>query len=340
MSKLHSWTLVLALLTIAGALATLAAAPPNLDKAVEAQIERARANPDDPRTANDLGNLLLLVGRIDEAEDAYRRATEIDPRALAPHYNLGLLLQQRNERRKALRQFKKVIDLEPDHAWAHFQIGAIHEAAGDERSAVHFYGEAFALDPSLASSHVNPQVIDSKLVTVAMLRGLGKAAPAPLAPKRYEEGHRIARVMMWDLLEPPSAAEEAGAVRAAAGNAEDTGKFAGEEKGTPGGRGKSAAQAEPDQAASRRVLTPDNIERGSNLGQVVAPGTPRSSPGRTGSGRAGTPSTGGVPRGYEPPSDTTVRSRPGRLRYVPSVRSTGSLDLELRFPEAAPAPAG
>jgi len=81
-----SWILVSSLtaLTAVVAIATLAAAPPNLTKALEAQRHLAAERPQDAAVLNDLGNLLMLVPNPTEAEAAYRKAIELDPNKASP----------------------------------------------------------------------------------------------------------------------------------------------------------------------------------------------------------------------------------------------------------------
>ena len=56
-----------------------ATSPPNLYEALRAQQAEASLHPSDPEILNDLGNLLVLAGSLDQAEEAYRRSLELDP---------------------------------------------------------------------------------------------------------------------------------------------------------------------------------------------------------------------------------------------------------------------
>ncbi|MEM9290191.1 MAG: tetratricopeptide repeat protein [Acidobacteriota bacterium] len=191
------WGLILVCLIAAGALAAMTHAPPNLAKALEVQQQLVTERPNDPQVYNDLGNLLLLDQRVEEAELAYERAVELDSTRPTPHFNLALLYQRRGDTEQALETFQKVIELEPRYAWAHFQIGSILERqSGAKDEAVEAYGRAFALDPDLADSKVNPQVIESRLVIEAMLRGFEQRAARPLAPYAYDDPARIAGLLV------------------------------------------------------------------------------------------------------------------------------------------------
>jgi len=154
---------------LSAALAFAAAAPKNLDRAIDAQRALVAERPADARLENDLGSLLALDDDFAGAEQAYRRAIEIDGENASAHYNLGLLLQKQGERRNALKEFKRTIELDPRHAWAHYQVGTIYDAQGHDSAARKAYAKALALDPALGNPEVNPHLIDNELATSAML---------------------------------------------------------------------------------------------------------------------------------------------------------------------------
>ena len=160
---------VLAVVLAATALATIAAAPPNLHRAIETQRHLAAERPQDPGVWNDLGNLLLVAGQIAEAEAAYQRAVQLDPKKVSALFNLGLLDQQRGDEEEAMRLYKRAVEADPRHAWTHYQIGTIYEKRGNKQKAIREYGEAFSLDPQLGFPEVNPEVVESNLTTEAML---------------------------------------------------------------------------------------------------------------------------------------------------------------------------
>lgn len=189
---------MLLVLSLVAGLATLAAgtAPENLPRALEQQRLLVRTNPADGAAWNDLGNLLLLAGDRAAAEDAYRQAVELEPQRPSFSYNLALLLQEENRLKLAAELYREVLELDPDNAWAHYQLGAILEERGRRAAAVEQYGLAFRLDPSLAFADVNPHVIESRLVTEAMLLGYRRGLTEPVAPRVYQEPQRIARLLV------------------------------------------------------------------------------------------------------------------------------------------------
>lgn len=180
------------------ALMVFAAAPPNLEKALEVQRRLVEERPQDPGVFNDLGNLLVLAGSGREAEVAYRMALELDPYQLPTHFNLGLLLQSQRRLDDALAAFQALLDIEPNHAWTHYQIGTVLAERGQRDAAVAAYARALSLDPNLAFSDVNPHIIGNKLFTEALLRANRGRNDGVLAPRSYVDPSRIA-----DILIPP-----------------------------------------------------------------------------------------------------------------------------------------
>ncbi len=254
---------LLLVLPFAGLLALAAAAvpPPNIERALAAQRALAQKEPS-AEVWNDLGNLLQLAGRNEEAREAYEKALERDAKLVSAHYNLGLLQRGAGNERQAVGHFEEVVELEPAHAWGWFQLGALREARGAGKAAVDAYARAYALDARLSFGDVNPQVIDSKLTTEALLRAQKVRPPAAEAPRVYEDPRHIAKLL---LPQPPAAAP--GATPA------------------PPAPGEPAVAAVPGQPgapklpADQRVLTPQDLRSGSQAGGVTASG-PGGQPGR------------------------------------------------------------
>jgi tetratricopeptide (TPR) repeat protein len=183
-----------------------AAAPKNLDRAIEVQRGLVAQRPADSAAANDLGSLLVLADDLTGAEEAYRSAIAIDGGNAAAHFNLGLLLQKVGDRRGALKEFKRALEIQPRHAWAQYQIGAVYHQQGHESAARKAYAKALALDPALGNPAVNPHLIDNELATSAMLYAYHHYREELQPERQFEEPARIAGVMID---RPGTAAEPA-----------------------------------------------------------------------------------------------------------------------------------
>ncbi len=183
---------------LVGTAASTTPVPENLPLALEEQRRLIAEQPDNAAARNDLGNLLMLMGDTMGAELAYRGAVELAPHRPAYHYNLALLLHDAGKAAEAAELYRRVLELDPTDAWAHYQLGAILEAQGKDRRAVGRYARAFHLDPGLAFADVNPLVLESDLVTEAMLRGYKEGMIASRAPRVYNDPNRIARLLVVD----------------------------------------------------------------------------------------------------------------------------------------------
>jgi tetratricopeptide (TPR) repeat protein len=338
------------------ALRAPAAPPPNLDRALTAQSELAAQHPNDPKILNDLGNLQMLAGHLDDAETSYRQALQIAPDLTSARYNLALLLEQRKKYKEAREQLGKVLEAEPGNAWAHYQLGVVYAAQDSERQAIAQYAKAFRLDPQLAFPEVNPHVIDNPYVTKAMLRAYRDLPLASRAPKSYEEPSHIVAMML------PESPDQGGAAAAPA-PAEGAEKATSEAASKPGmspkpafapeGQGEGAVS--PDEA--EKVLRQEDLQGQGELNQAPAPsGTyipPQGGtrvrtypPGYLQPGQ--TPSSGqrggaATPEGRATPSRPGTSRPNGPVHYVPGVPSTARLDTELLPgppPAAPPTPAG
>lgn len=197
---LLSLTLVVGLLAVGlvGTAASTTPVPENLPLALDEQRRLVAEQPGNAAARNDLGNLLILMGDTVGAEMAYRDAVELAPERPAYRYNLALLLHDGDHLEEAAELYREVLELDPDDAWAHYQLGAILEAQGKDQRAVQRYARAFHLDPGLAFADVNPLVIESDLVTEAMLLGYREGVTASRAPRVYNDPNRIARLLVVD----------------------------------------------------------------------------------------------------------------------------------------------
>ncbi len=338
-------------LVLVAAAAGLAVAPPHLQKALQAQRELAQLHAADPDVLNDLGNLLMLAGESEEAEDVYLRALELAPDRTSIRYNLALLLQQTGRDRQAVKEYRQILREAPRHAWAHYQLGTINVAAGRRSRAVEHYAKAIAYDPDLSRPEVNAHIVVNDLATDALLTARRSVSPASEAPRLYQQPSRVADLLAPSLErvhEPSAQASQAAPVEpersrrriqarwpspeedqsdvaeSAAQTARESPLPDGDENEPFADDTQEADLEEEDKPRGpSRMLTEDDLVP-SQSGQVIG----GSSPGRVrrgGGRRAG--------RRTRPPRTSLPPSMPTTLPTVPSgqpgLPSTGRLDLEL-----------
>ncbi len=358
-----------------------ASTPSHLSHTLKAQQDVVADRPYDSEAYNDLGNLLALDERHSEAEEAYRKAIELAPTDTLARFNLGVLLQQEGRSRDAQKEFRSLLEIDDRHGKAYYQLGMLFESRGQRGRAVEHYARAFAFDPDLTFAYNNPHLIDNTLATEAMLKSERyESSPSAETPRLYGDPERIASLMLSNLEatdQPVAVADfedgdddddedeapvERVGRRAHFGDGGESGR-GGAPAGGPAPRSRASSQnsnsvgTPAGSVDGRRVLTPSDLDAGSNQGQAQrvggggrrrpAIGVGDRSGGRNrASGRVDSQPTAGqrgavgaVPPGGTSASDSTAgngrTSRSRRPSYRPRSRlSTGRLELKLLPPTA------
>ena len=126
-----------------------------MDEAI-VQLQRALAiKPDDDEALNNLGNVLLQIGQVDGAIIQFQRALAIKPVFANAYNNLGIALIQKGQTDEAIIQFQKVLAIKPDNAVAHENLGNALLQKGQIDEAIFHYQRALAIQPDNVVVHDN-----------------------------------------------------------------------------------------------------------------------------------------------------------------------------------------
>ena len=98
-----------------------------------------------------LGNAYNGLQQYNDAADALKQATGIEPNNAAAHFNLGLALYNGRRYSEAIEAYKDVIKLRPELAGAHFNLGLTYVAINDKEGARHEYEILKPLNASMAA---------------------------------------------------------------------------------------------------------------------------------------------------------------------------------------------
>lgn len=115
-------------------------------------IER---NPKAWMAYNNLGNVLLQTGRVEEAIAQFKAALEIDPRYATAESNLGNAFLRLGQAETSLAHLRTAVELDPRDAEAHNNLGNTLLQLGRQDEAAAEYRQAFEIDPSYAEAHNN-----------------------------------------------------------------------------------------------------------------------------------------------------------------------------------------
>lgn len=120
----------------------------------------------------------LEEGAPEEARRAYQRALELDPGCADAHVNLGRLLHEAGDVRRAQVHYQSALAACPDDATAAYNLGVALEDLGRAEEAAQAYEAAVAADPAQADAHFN---------AARVYEGLGRRAAALRHLRTYKK---------------------------------------------------------------------------------------------------------------------------------------------------------
>ena len=101
-----------------------------------------------------LGVALSRTRNDPDAETAYRKAIQIDPKYEEAYYNLGVLLRQNGRSSESPPLLKKAIELDPGYAAAHRELGFVLMKRGLDPETESHLRKAVELAPDDAWAHI------------------------------------------------------------------------------------------------------------------------------------------------------------------------------------------
>jgi tetratricopeptide (TPR) repeat protein len=103
--------------------------------------------PDYPEAHNNLANALALQGKRREAIDQYSEAVRLDPRYAEAEQNLGKALLAEGEVERSIEHLNKAIRLKPDYGEAYYNLGRALARAGTIPEAIEQFQTVLKLLP-------------------------------------------------------------------------------------------------------------------------------------------------------------------------------------------------
>jgi tetratricopeptide (TPR) repeat protein len=111
---------------------------------------------------NNQGNQFLQEGKIRDATEAYRKATQLDPDNAQWHYNLSLALSRLGDRQGQKQELEKTLALDSNMGIAHNDVGLVHLSEGKLNEAESDFKVALEIDPAFAEAQNNLGVVYSQ----------------------------------------------------------------------------------------------------------------------------------------------------------------------------------
>jgi predicted TPR repeat methyltransferase len=101
-----------------------------------------------PHAWNNLGNMLLACDRLQEAAEAYERATQFGSQIAETWYNRAVCLRRTRQYDLAIDCFLKTIELKPQYAPVYERLGMMLYSLGRFRDAADVYRKWLVQDPA------------------------------------------------------------------------------------------------------------------------------------------------------------------------------------------------
>jgi len=112
-------------------------------------------NPNCWMAYNNLGDVLLQQGNVDEAIVHYQKAWQIRPDFAEVCYNLGGAFSKKGEVDEAIVQYQKALQIKPDYPEAHNNLGIALFQKGKVDEAIVHYQKALQFNPDYPEAHNN-----------------------------------------------------------------------------------------------------------------------------------------------------------------------------------------
>jgi protein O-GlcNAc transferase len=144
------------------------------DRAIELFQQARQADPANPDVPYNLGLVFHFVGRLEEAEAAFRQALALNPQNPRYHAWIGTLHLERGpaELDAAIAALRRSVELGPDYAYGHYQLGRAYLLQNRPAEAAAALSRTVALNPRYREAYYS--------LGQAYLR-LGKREPAQRA---------------------------------------------------------------------------------------------------------------------------------------------------------------
>jgi tetratricopeptide (TPR) repeat protein len=119
--------------------------------------------PQRPAQYYDIGNLLIIQGRIDEAAESYSRALAIQGDFVHALNGLGQIRANQQKTKEAAAYFRRALRANPDDPEAFFNLGFLEQNRGNLKQASVYYQNAARLQPQGLADYFNQAVDFSAL---------------------------------------------------------------------------------------------------------------------------------------------------------------------------------
>lgn len=102
-----------------------------------------------------IGDIYMIRSQFDKSEQAYKRASRLEPRNFDAQYGHGLALHMLERYSDAVQSFHKALTIDPDSLDANLSLATTYLSMNESRRALVFAEKAVELDPSNGAARAN-----------------------------------------------------------------------------------------------------------------------------------------------------------------------------------------
>jgi tetratricopeptide (TPR) repeat protein len=134
------------------------AAGGDLAQATEEAQHVCELLPQIPAQYYDIGNLLILQGKIDEAAEYFSRALALQGNFVHALNGLGQILANQQKTKEAVAYFRHALRVDPDDMETYINLGFLEQNQGNLNQAAVYYQHAARLQPQGPADYFNQAV--------------------------------------------------------------------------------------------------------------------------------------------------------------------------------------
>jgi predicted O-linked N-acetylglucosamine transferase (SPINDLY family) len=148
------------------------------DAALAESIAAIRLDPDSVAAYMAAALCLSELGRLAEAEHAWRRIVTLQPNNAEANGNLAATLERLGRMNEAVAAGQRAVAVDPNYALGHMNLGAALAKLGRFEEALEHHRRAAALKPQLTLAHVNVAFVAQQLGQMEEAQAAAKRAIA------------------------------------------------------------------------------------------------------------------------------------------------------------------
>jgi len=133
-------------------------------------VDRLAQEPNNPALLNELGDILMQYGRLQQAITQYEKALRAQPDLAIAWNNLGVALTASGQMTDGESAYRRAIKLNPAYALAYYNLGANYDQRGSYDEAINYYQRAIEIDPGLLDVRNNPQVASNRHLAAILVK--------------------------------------------------------------------------------------------------------------------------------------------------------------------------